>query len=482
MSDAQQGTVQQGTVQTELATRSRTSEILVFEALRRSIVDQHWPEVVRLVQGIWLQEAQSGEAQESRRQKSIPALAPTHYQTVLEALLLALEWGDFQVRWEVAKILPTLGEGAIEPLLCWMQDEEADPDVQWFVVRMLGSWAGDEAIDRLLEVVQSDNPELQAMALSVLIQQGNRILDRLKPLLIRSESRLLAVQILAGIRSRETLDLLLMVVADDHPDIRKVALEALSSFQDDRLGPVFINAINDPITPVRQTAALAIGFCQTLPIMNRVKHLTPLLWDVQLPVCCAAASSLGRLDHSASIGALRKALFSHPLPISLGLELVRSLFHIGTVEAIESLSDYLTQVFAAPAPNPVALSLVSEILRLLGRIEPRQSQDPRQKPIQDAIQLIALSALLDSLCNPNLRPSDRILAITSLGQLKDLRSIDFLIRQLTHPSPQLRLHILHALQTINAPIAHQKLQSHQSNLTHPAALQSGIHFALTEWR
>jgi HEAT repeat protein len=469
MSDAQQGSVQ-----TELATRSRTSEILVFEALRRSILDQHWPEVVRLVQVILSQEIASGEGQNSRSKKSIPNLSPTHYQTVLDALLLSLEWGDFQVRWEVAKMLPTLGEGAIEPLLSWLQDEDADADVQWFVVRMLGSWAGDGAIDRLLEVLQSDNPELQAMALSVLIQQGNRILDRLKPLLIQSESRILAVQILAGIRSRDTLDLLLTVVADDHPEIRMMALEALSSFQDDRLGPVFITAIADPITSVRQTAAMAIGFCQTLPIIDRVRHLTPLLWDLQIPVCCAAASSLGRLGHSDAIGALRKALFSHPLPINLGLELVRSLFHIGNVEAIESVSDYLTQTFAAPSPSPVALSLVSEILRLLGRIESSSNQDP--------IQLITLSALLDSLCNPNLRPNDRILAITSLGQLKDVRSIDFLIRQLTHPSPQLRLHILHALQQINAPIAHQKLKSHQSNPTHPAALQSGIHFALTEWR
>ncbi len=463
------------------------TDFLAFETLGRSIASQHWADVVRSAQSILNQESDPEEPQRSPRRTAVSPklnLSPTQYQTVLDALLLALEWGDFQVRWEVAKVLPNLGEGAIAPLLDWLQDDEADAEVQWFVVRMVGSWAGDAAIDRVIDILQSGTPELQTMALSVLVQQGNGILDRLKPLLLRSDSRRLAVQVLAGIRSRETLELLLTTVTDVDPEIRMVALEALSSFQDDRLGPVFIQAIADPVATVRQTAAMAIGFCQTMPILSRVRYLTPALWDVQIAVCCAAASSLGRLDHSEAIVALRKALFSQPLPVNLGLELVRALFHIGTAEAIDGLSAYLTHAIEAPAPDDTALALISDSLRLLGRVEFGLSKS------------IALEALLDCLDQPHLRPNDRILAITALGQLKLSRSIEPLILHLIHPSPKLRLHIIHALQQINAPLAYQTLityQSHPIQAPIPSnaiqsldiqslALQTGIQFALTEWR
>jgi HEAT repeat protein len=429
-----------------------------FLELGRSIARQHWADVVRSVQEILNQASAPDE----------PRLSPTQQQTVLEALLLALEWGDFQVRWEVAKVLPTLGDGAIAPLLDWLQDDEADPEVQWFVVRMLGSWAGAGAIDRVLDILQSGTPELQAMAVLVLVQHGNGIVDRLKPLLAQAESRRLAVQVLAGIRSRETLEVLLTTVTDDDPEVRMMALDALSSFQDDRLGSVFSQAIADPVASVRQTAAMAIGFCQTMPMRSRVEHLAPLLWDVQLSVCCAAASSLGRVDHGEAIAALRKVLFSQPLPVNLGLEVVRSLFHIGTAEAIDGLSDYLIQSIASP--DDTALALSSDILCLLGRVESSPAKS------------IALEALLDCLEQPQLRPNDRILAITALGQLKILRSIDTLILQLIHPSSKLRLHIIHALQQINSPLAHQALTAHQAHSTPSLALQNGIQFALTEWR
>ncbi len=442
---------------------AETNDGIAFAFLQRSVALQDWASVVRSAEAILREERL--------------LLTEAQQDSVIEALVLALEWGDFQVRWDVANVLPKLGDRAIEPLLEWLQEEDLDADVQWFGIRMLGRWAGDAGLTRLLEVLKSGAPDLQAMALSVLIQQGNAILDRIPPLLATGETRLLAVKILSGIRNRDTLSLLLTVVTDENPDIRTVALEALSSFQDERLGLVFIQALSDPVTSVRQTAAMAIGFCQTLSAFDRTVHLVPLLWDIQISVSCAAASSLGRINHEDSISALQKALFHQPLPTLLGLELARSLFHIGNTlgyeDAIVGLGAYVmtsvTTETNISIQNKSNSDVISEIFRLLGRVE---------TPIA---KHIALYTVLKCLEQQNLNPIDRTLAITALGQLRDPRSIDPLIQQLIHPAPSLRLHILHALQLIDPLIAFDRLKS-QSALPLPDALQNGIHFALTEWR
>ena len=454
---------------------AETENKMDFAALQRSVALQDWPWVVRSVQGILIEGVPLSEAQQD---------------SVIEALILALEWGDFQVRWDVAKVLPGLGDRAIGPLLEWLQEEDLDEDVQWFGIRMLGRWAGDAGLNRLLEVLQSGTPDLQAMALSVLIQQGNTILDRILPLLITDETRLLAVKILSGIRSRDTLDLLLTVVTDEDPEIRTVALEALSSFQDERLGLVFVKAMSDRVTTVRQTAAMAMGFCHTLSASDRVTHLLPLLWDIQLSVCCAAAHSLGRINHEDSIVALQKALFSQPLPTVLGLELVRSLFHIGNTvgyeDAIVGLGAYvMTRINFSNQNRPTSnlsldinLEVVSEIVQILGRVETLIA-----KPI-------VLYTVLKCLEQQPVNTIDRTLAITTLGHLKDPRSIDPLIQQLIYPAPSLRLHILHALQKIDPSVALDRLRSQlsesqcseSSSTPSTSALQNGIHFVLTEWR
>ena len=446
---------------------AETDDRIAFAFLQRSVALQDWALVVRSVQEILMEEEW--------------VLAEAQQDSMIEALILALEWGDFQVRWDVTNVLPRLGERAIEPLLEWLQEDDLDADVQWFGIRMLGRWAGEAGLTRLLEVLRSGTPDLQAMALSVLIQQGNAILDRISPLLMTGDTRLLAVKILSGIRSRDTMNLLLTVVTDENPEIRTVALEALSSFQDERLGLVFIKALSDSVTSVRQTAAMAIGFCQTLSAFDRTVHLVPLLWDVQISVSCAAASSLGRVNHEDSIAALQKALFSQPLPTPLGLELARSLFHIGNMagyeDAIVGLGAYVmtsvTTETNISIQNKFNSDVVSEIFQILGRVD---------IPIAKSI---ALYAVLKCLEQQNLNSVDRTLAITALGQLKDLRSIDPLIQQLIYPDPSLCLHVLHALQLIDPSVALDRLKSQfilPSTDALPDALQIGIHFAITEWR
>ncbi|MCY7322588.1 MAG: hypothetical protein LH660_12515, partial [Phormidesmis sp. CAN_BIN36] len=69
---------------------------------------------------------------------SDPATVPL--PLLLNLALQSLESGDFQDRWDIAKLFPSFGDAAIAPLLGLLQDQDADPEAQWFAIRILGSF------------------------------------------------------------------------------------------------------------------------------------------------------------------------------------------------------------------------------------------------------------------------------------------------------------------------------------------------------
>ncbi|MBD0301851.1 MAG: PBS lyase, partial [Tolypothrix sp. T3-bin4] len=60
-------------------------------------------------------------------------------QEYLQELALSiLEMGDFQQRWEIAKLFVRLGNVAITPLIDILEDEDAEEELRWYAVRILG--------------------------------------------------------------------------------------------------------------------------------------------------------------------------------------------------------------------------------------------------------------------------------------------------------------------------------------------------------
>jgi HEAT repeat protein len=424
-------------------------------SLEAAIVQADWVQVCRLTeQGIFSNQLPESES--------------------LNALLQALEWGDFQVRWDVSKLLPKLGTIAIEPLLDLLQ-EESD-ELQWFVVRALGAWENDQVMQALLKVLQSGSPELQSMAATVLAQYGDRVLALLKPSILAIEtaprppilgeqllSKLWSSRILANIRTIGTIELLLVLAIDSDPEVCCTAIEALMSFQDDRIAKVLINALSSIHSSIRKTAAEAIGFCQVLTLDQRLELLNPLLLDLNVSVCVKTAASLGRLGDRAT-AALLKTLNVEPLPDELETELVRSLLRIGNQKALIGLFD------RAKRSNQTR----QELLRALGQVK-----DEGLKPI-------CVSYLIE-LIRMDLTIADRKLAVTALGHLQQPEAIDYLITQLNIPDPALRLHILQALQQIDRaldlPIVQAKIAAQLQSLTGASnQLRSGLEFAIAEWR
>ena len=445
--------------------------------LETAIAASNWGEVCKLVERSFFDPQISD-------QTDCPIVASddltrdrTHETEILNALLQALEWGDFEVRWDVSKLLPKLGDSAIEPLLTRLNESlvnettDSEEELQWFIVRTLGTWQDDGVMLALLEVLRVGNPEVQSMAATVLAQYGDRTLALLKPLLqptelssASSSISLWAVRILANIRTVETVEMLLQLAANSDAEVCCTAIAALGNFQDHRIAEVLIQSLKSPVASIRETAAEAIAFCQILSCDRRIELLTPLLWDLNGAVCIRSAMSLGRLGDRATESLLR-ALKSQPIPDAFAIELVRSLLRIESVEALIGL-------FRASKTLPLVRT---ELLRALGRV----------------VQLKDLAvAYLIELIQQDLGLNDRKLAVTALGNLAHPDAINSLINQLTTADSALRFHILQALQQIDRkckePIVQatiqKKMQDIATSAEFSAELKSGLEFAIGEWR
>ncbi len=263
-------------------------------------------------------------------------LAESELEQMLDLAIDGLVAGDFQQRWDIAKVFPKLGQSAISPLIEILEDEDADEELRWYAARILGEFNQPVAIVALVEVLKtSDSEELSAMASSALGQIGSPAVAALTELLAEENTRLLAVRSLSHIRRSETIAPLLSVVQDSQISIRAAAVEALSSFHDARIPPILLKALDDLAAPVRREAVTGLSFRydlrQELDLVNR---LAPRLNDFNLDVCCSAAIALGRLGTDTAANALYQAL-DFNTPASLQIEIVRALGRVGTATSLD---------------------------------------------------------------------------------------------------------------------------------------------------
>ena len=383
---------------------------------------KNWPELVECLQQVT---ANGSQPQEQH------ILEPT-----VNLAIAVLEWGDFQDRWEIAKVFPNLGNCAIAPLIAVLEDEDADTEPRWFAARILGKFDRPEVIQALVTLVKNSDEELSQIAAETLGNFGTTAIESLANLLLQEESRQFATAALAQIRRTEIIAPLLTVVGDSKVAVRVAAIEALSSFHDSRIPPVLIAALKDPATAVRKEAVRALGVRAYLDAeLDLVNLLKPLLWDIRLEVCQSAAIALGRLKTDAAAAALFELLLHPATPVELQIETVRALSWSETATALE----YLQQTLIAEIHNTNSL-VCQEIVTVLGRVE---------KPELKALAAEILSDLLASN-----HPAVEFTGIKQslalgLGKLGDMRALDVLIKLLADPDNSVRLHSLSALKQLD---------------------------------
>jgi HEAT repeat protein len=384
-------------------------------------------------------------------------------QRALNLALQVLESGNFQERWDVAKLLPKFGEVAIAPLVEILEDEAAELELRWYTARILGAFHHPRAIVALVELLQAtEDEDLAQMAADALVNLGDAAVDALSPLLADEDTRLLAVQTLAQIRRTATITPLLSVVDDPQIPVRVTALEALSSFHDARIPPVLLNALDDPAAVVRKTAVMGLGLRTDLrDELHLVSHLKPLLWDFNLEVCQQAAIALGRMRSDEAAAPLWQVLNSPATPVPLKIAVVRALGWMEIPEALDSLQQGLREPSA---------TVCREIITVLGRC-----WEPSLKGQAAEIAIAYLHSEQETVREMGTKQAIAL----ALGELGEPRAMEALIALLADTDEKVRLHAIAALRKL--PDAQNQLQQHVEAENLSPELRQGIAVALKEW-
>ena len=385
---------------------------------------------------------------------------------LLKLTLSMLEMGDFQQRWEITKVLTHLGNIGIPPLIEILEDEDAEEELRWYAARTLGEFQHPEAIAPLVELLKTDeDEELKAIAATALGQMGSVAITSLTQLLLDEDTRLLAVRSLSCIPQTETITPLLSVVEDPQAAIRTAAIEALSSFHDERVPPALLNALDDIAATVRRTAVLGLGFRPDLhQALDLVTRLQPKLYDFNIDVCCAAAVALSRMGCDEAAQQLFKLLISPHTPLTLQLESIRALNWVGTPSSLEYLQTAFNQITSE--------AVWQEIVTVLGRV---QKPELTTQTAEILLQILRLQHPATEIANV------KSAIALSLGQLGKMQAIEPLISLLADPNASVRLHAIAALKNLNGEAAHQQLQQLANNPELTSDLQQRIAIALAEW-
>jgi HEAT repeat protein len=391
-------------------------------------------------------------------------------QSMLKYALDILQHGDFQQRWDVAKLFPHFGDRAIPALLALVNNTDLDPDIRWFAVRVVGEFRQPEVLAALVNLLcPSEDDEIQEAAITALAGFGVEAIASLSVLLETSNTRLLAIRTLAQIYHIDTVPLLLQVAHDDQPLVREMAIAALSSIPDPRTLDVLIGGLSDSAAAVRRAAVTGLGLrSEQLNELDGVAYIKPLLLDLSLDVCQQAAIALSRFGTDAAATALFEVLRSPLTPVSLQIDLVRSLAWMETPKALT----YLQQVLQHE-PKPLEqVSVIQEIITVLGRID---------SPL---VQQQAANVLLDLLHTKHVALQQSALRQTlalSLGQLGQSVALEPLIHLLADDDEGVRLHAVAALKQLDAPMARQRLETLLSDNSLRPDLARGVMIALQEW-
>jgi len=428
----------------------------ILEQAQAAADRQNWPLLVECLQQVTAKGSQQPEQHILEQAVSLA--------------IQALESGDFQDRWEIAKVLPNLGNGAIAPLIATIEDEDEDTEPRWFAARILGKFPRPEVIAALVKLVKNSDEELSQIAAETLANFGTTAIESLATLLQQEDSREFATAALAQIRRPEAIAPLLSVVKDSRIAVRLAAIEALSSFHDSRIPPVLVEALKDAATSVRKEAVRALGVRAYLDAeLDLVNLLKPLLWDIRFEVCQQAAIAIGRLKTDAAAYSLFEFLRNPATPLELQIETVRALGWSETAVALEYLqtaligrspfnaqpgeftnSDRVLTASESLQIDNINPAVCQEIAAVLGRVE---KPELKVKAAEIAIGLLEGN-------HPAVQPAQikQSLAL-ALGQLGDIRALDVLIQLLADGDNSVRLHGAAALKRLGAAEVRQQLES-----------------------
>ncbi|MEL6159960.1 MAG: HEAT repeat domain-containing protein [Cyanobacteria bacterium J06627_32] len=400
------------------------------------------------------------------------ALSEEALEKAIDEALEPLIKGDFHSRWDSAKQFSRrfahLGD-CIVPYLIHHLQSQSDPDIQWFLIRILSQFDRPAVVEAIAHIlVSSPSEDLQVEAGKALTTLGASAITTLSRLLaaeVPGEQRLLAARALAHIRRSATIEPLLSIATDPNSQLRAIATEALGSFHSPRVTPILLNALNDE--PAICTEAIrALG--RRRDLLGSTDLVTPLkkcLYAVDEAIARESAIALGRLGDESAANALGYIL-TQPIAASVKIAAVRALAWLGTPVAIQ----LLTETFSCDSLR-VAPAVTREIAKALGQtrsapLKPQAAQPliawlQAQQPSapDNATRHAAPNLAAPNLAAPNLATLKQAV-VSALARLGQIDAIDSLIPALADPEPRIKMHVLSALHQIDPRVAQAKIQDY----------------------
>lgn len=362
---------------------------------------------------------------------------------ILAWSLQILAQGDFSDSWQVAKVLPKLGDLAIQPLLDLLQNSELEATTYWCVGRILGESRSELVVTGVIEQLSRDpSAELIEILMRVLTDMGTPAIQQLTQLLTIPHQRKSAVLALSHIRHSQTISPLISVASDPNPEIRKIAIEALSSFHDVRVPPVLITALADLDSDVRRVGVVGLGMRADLAVeMRLVDQIAPRLQDLYPTVYLATATALGRIGGEAAAIALKNCYQKNTCPADLRRQIVCAW---GSIDLPITL-DYLGQVLWQ-ADDVLAVAAVRSLAQL--------------KKHQSATAKILETYIKNPASNNTPRLRQELTAV--LGNMSDSLGVDSLVELLADPDERVRWQAIYCLQQGDAKVVEKLRQLAQA--------------------
>jgi HEAT repeat protein len=373
---------------------------------------------------------------------------------ILAWSLQVLTQGDFADSWQVAKVLPKLGDLAIQPLLDLLQNTELEAATHWCVGKILGESRSALVVTGVIQQLSQNPPiGLAEILVRVLTDIGTPAIQQLTQLLAIPHQRKSAVLALGHIRHSQTIEPLISVVSDPDIEIRRVAIEALGSFHDVRVSPVLMTALTDLDSNVRRVAVVSLGMRPDLATeMQLVDRLTPLLQDLYPGVYLATAAALGRMGNEAAAIALGDCYQKNTCPLDLRKQIV---YAWGSIDLPITLA-YLQQILCS-ADIETAVVAVRSLDRL--------------KNQQPAVAKLLTEYIQNPAANSSPRLRQELTAV--LGNMPDLLGVEGIVGLLADPDERVRWQAIYCLQQGGSQML-EKLQQLAQAPTTPNDLLAGI--------
>lgn len=183
-------------------------------------------------------------------------------QPAVEQLIVQLENANPDVQFWAIQILGEIGdESAVEPLITKLRDDSQNEEKKISIIKALGEIEDPSAISELINQLGSSSWFVRRASGEALWQIGPPAIADLIAALEHDnvDVRYWASKVLGEMQAREAVDHLIELLKDEEWSIRSGAAYALGEIGDDKAANALMKYLEDPNEIVRKNVVIALG-------------------------------------------------------------------------------------------------------------------------------------------------------------------------------------------------------------------------------